>query len=102
MELLDVLHRIKTEMGEGRQLSADGMQLYSDRFEGASAWFTDESRSNKEAPENFTFPNPSGAGKLTCFWHGKVRSGAFRIYFEWPVVAPRERLRVAYIGPHVG
>ena len=102
LQLLDVLHKIKAEMSDGGGLSSDGMSLHSKFFVGDLAWFTDESSSRKQKiPEKFVFPNPSGAGELTCFWHGKIRADGFRLHFDWPVSDPRERLRVAYIGPHI-
>ena len=102
LQLLDVLHKMKAEMGEDGGLSPVGNGLHSDFFIGQSAWFTDESSSRKERiPEKFIFPNPSGAGRLTCFWHGKIHSDGFRMHFDWPVSEARERLRVVYIGPHI-
>lgn len=52
------------------------------------------------APDRFTFPDPAGPGTLTCFWHGKIRSEALRMHFEWPPADPTGPLRVVYIGPH--
>ena len=101
LELLDVLQRLMEKMDEDGELSAEGGRLHSQFFVGKSAWFSDESESRKLSPGTFTFPNPTGPGELTCFWHGKIRSGFFRLYFEWPVESPRERLRVVYIGPHL-
>lgn len=101
LELLDVLQRLMEKMDEDGELSAEGGRLHSQFFVGKSAWFSDESESRKLSPVTFTFPNPTGPGELTCFWHGKIRSGFFRLYFEWPVESPRERLRVVYIGPHL-
>ena len=101
LDLLGKLQEIKAETGEGGELSAEGLKLYHQFFVGDRAWFTGESERRKQAPDTFTFPDPSGPGTLTCFWHGKISSGAFRLHFEWPVESPRERLRVAYIGPHL-
>ena len=101
LELLDVLQRLMEEMGEDGELSAEGRNLHSQFFVGENAWFSDESEPRKQSPGTFTFPDPAGQGTLTCFWHGKIRSDSFRLHFEWPVEPPRERLRVAYIGPHL-
>ena len=101
LALLDVLQRLMEEMGEGGERSAEGDRLHSQFFIGKNAWFTDESETRKRSPETFTFPNPTEPGELTCFWHGKIRSGFLRLYFEWPVESPREGLRVVYIGPHL-
>ena len=101
LELLDVLQRLMKEMGEDGELSAEGRQLQNQFFVGKNACFTDESETRKQSPQTFTFPDPTGQGSLTCFWHGKIRSGSFRLHFEWPVESPREGLRVAYIGPHL-
>lgn len=100
-ELLSVLQRVKAEMGEDGKLSAEGHNLCNQFFVGERAWFSDESKTRKRSPDLFTFPNPSGRGTLTCFWHGKISSDAFRLYFDWPVSDPGIRLRVAYIGPHL-
>ena len=101
LELFNVLQRIMQEMREDGGLSAEGRDLHSQFFVGKNAWFTDETETRKQSLKTFTFPNPAGQGTLTCFWHGKIRSDAFRLHFEWPVESPRERLRVAYIGPHL-
>lgn len=101
LELLDVLQRLMEGMSEDGELSAEGRDLRSQFFVGDRAWFTSESESRKQSPGTFTFPNPSGPGMLECLWHGKIRSGFLRLYFEWPVESPREGLRVVYIGPHL-
>ena len=101
LELLDVLQKLMEEMDEDGELSAEGDRLHSQFFIGENAWFTDESEPRKHSPRKFTFPNPTEPGELTCFWHGKIRSGFFRLHFEWPVESPSERLRVVYIGPHL-
>ena len=101
LELLDVLQRLMEEMGVDGELTAEGSDLRSQFFVGDRAWFTSESQSRKQSPDTFTFPNPSGPGTLECLWHGKISSGAFRLHFEWPVSDPSNRLRIAYIGPHL-
>ncbi len=101
LKLLRVLQELVETMGEDGELSAEGRRLHSQFFVGKEAWFTEESETRRHSPRTFTFPNPTGPGELTCFWHGKIRSGFFRLHFEWPVESPRERLRVAYIGPHL-
>ena len=101
LELLDVLQRLMKEMGEDGELSAEGRGLHSQFFVGKNAWFTDETETRKQSLQTFTFPDPTGQETLTCFWHGKIRSDFFRLYFEWPVESPTEGLRVAYIGPHL-
>ena len=100
-QLFTVLQTLMEEMGQRGELSAKGQALRSEYFVGKTAWFSDESESNKQAPERFTFPNPAGPGRLVCFWHGKFRSDALRMHFEWPPADPAGRLRVAYIGPHL-
>ena len=100
-ELLTVLQTLMEEMDHGGELSAKGQTLHREHFVGKRARFSDESSHNKQAPERFTFPDPAGTGRLTCFWHGKISSGAFRMHFEWPPADPADRLRVVYIGPHL-
>ena len=99
-ELFAVLQTLMEEMDESGKLSAKGQELRQKRFVGENAWFSDESEGNKQDPRRYTFPDPSGRGRLTCFWHGKIRSEYFRMHFEWPPANPAAQLRVVYIGPH--
>lgn len=99
-ELLAVLQSLMGAMDHGGKLSPEGQALLADHFVGETAWFSRESASNERTPEQYTFPDPAGPGRLTCFWHGKIRSDALRMHFEWPPADPAGRLRVAYIGPH--
>ena len=96
-----MLQTLMAEMDQGGQLSAKGQELWSKHFVGETAWFSNESESNRQTPERYTFPDPAGTGVLTYFWHGKIRSDALRMYFEWPPADPAGRLRIVYIGPHL-
>ncbi len=100
-DLLTVLQQLMAEMDDSGRLSTQGVEVFNGYFVGDKAWFTDESATRKNAEQKFTFPNPDGDGTLVCFWHGKVSVGAFRVHFEWPVQRPSQRLRVAYMGPHL-
>ena len=103
-QLLGVLQEIMQEMDDGGQLSDEGKLLRQEHFVGEEAWFSDESETRKRRKRSlgrFTFPDPAGGESLTCFWHGKVGHGAFRMHFEWPLEKPAGRLRVVYIGPHL-
>lgn len=103
-QLLGVLQVIMQEMDDGGQLSDEGKLLRQEHFVGEEAWFSDESETRKRRKrslERFTFPDPAGGESLTCFWHGKIGHGAFRMHFEWPPEKPAGRLRVVYIGPHL-
>lgn len=99
-ELFAVLQSLMEAMDHSGKLSAEGQALLADHFVGETSWFSRESESNEQTPEQYTFPDPAGPGKLTCFWHGKIRSDALRMHFEWPPADPMGRLRVVYIGPH--
>ena len=99
--LLEVLQLLMLQMRPDGSLTPTGNTLLQKYFVGKRALFTDESDSRKQNPSAFTFPDPEGSGTLTCYWHGKVSSKAYRLHFEWPVQPPRERLRVAYIGPKI-
>lgn len=99
-ELFDVLQKLMEEMDDNGRLSTSGQELYNKHFVGKRAWFSDESESNKQHPERYTFPGPDGSGRITCFWHGKIRSDELRMHFEWPPANPVGRLRIAYIGRH--
>lgn len=100
LELFAVLQTLMEEMGQGGELSATGQELREKHFVGKMAWFSDESETNKRSPAQFTFPDPAGPGRLTCFWHGKIRSEFLRMHFEWPPANPVGRLRIVYIGQH--
>ena len=100
-ELLEVLQLLMLEMNPDGSLTHTGNTLLQKFFVGKRAPFSDESASRKQNPSAFTFPDPEGGGTLTCYWHGKVSFKAYRLHFEWPVQPPRERLRVAYIGPKI-
>lgn len=102
--LLSVLQRLMIEMNEDGSLTEAGNLLREQYFVGERALFSDESSSRKtqkKTRDAFAFPDPEGSGTLTCYWHGKISSQAFRIHFEWPVSPRRKKLRVAYIGPHI-
>ena len=99
-ELFSVLQTLMEEMGESGKLSAKGQELHQQHFVGETAWFSDESEGHKQDPGRYTYPDPSGHGRLTCFWHGKIRSDYFRMHFEWPPANPRGQIRVVYVGPH--
>ena len=101
VELLHVLQKMMNEMDKEGRLSEAGMELLRNFFIGKQAWFSDESESCKRSEKTFTFPDPDSEGTLVCFWHGKISTPAFRMHFEWPVSPPCERLRIAYIGPHL-
>lgn len=102
-ELLGVLQRMVDETGREGALSERGQVLREQHFVGQKAWFTDAGGDEKRAfRTEMTFPNPDEVGAaLTCFWHGKIKTPQFRIHFEWPMPAPYDLLRVAYIGPKI-
>lgn len=99
--LLRILHEIKAEMNSSGRLSTAGLELRSKFFSGERASFSDESESRKQKRRKFTFPDPDGGNDIVCFWHGKISTPAFRMYFDWPVKRPAGPLRVVYIGPHI-
>lgn len=101
-QLFAVLQTLMEEMDGRGRLSTKGQRLRTTHFVGKTAWFSDESETNKQAPQRFTFPDPATpGGSLTCFWHGKIRSDALRMHFEWPPANPAGRLRIVYIGKHL-
>jgi len=99
--LLATLHEIKAEMDHTGRLSTAGLELRSQFFSGERASFSDESETRKQKHRKFTFPDPAGGSDIVCFWHGKISTPAFRMYFDWPVKRPANRLRVVYIGPKI-
>ena len=101
VELLNVLHTIKSEMNEEGRLSEEGLRLRQLYFRGERAKFSDESESRKKKKNMFVFPDPASGGTIECTWHGKVSSSFLRLYFDWPVKRPEIPLRVAYIGAHI-
>lgn len=101
IDLLKILHEIKAEMDHAGALSPAGLELRNRFFSGDRAHFSDESRTRKQKPGKFTFPDPEGGRDIVCFWHGKISTPAFRMYFDWPVTRPANRLRVVYVGPKI-
>ena len=101
IRLLNTLQRIRGEIDHDGSLSPAGLELRNRFFTGKEARFSDESESRKREPRKFTFPDPEGGEDITCFWHGKVSTSAYRIHFEWPVKRGTKHLRIAYIGPHI-
>lgn len=64
--------------------------------------FSDSSKSEKDDKvftQRMTFEHPDTGSKLVCYWHGKVRTGVYRLHFEWPPPLASKRLFVAYFGP---
>lgn len=100
-ELLSVLQRLVEETAPDGRRSAAAEDLMTRHFHGDKAWFSDSSPDEKHRfLQDMTFPRPDGgAGRLTCFFHGKIKWPQYRIHFEWPIPPPYDRLQVAYIGP---
>ena len=101
ISLLGILQQIMTETDSAGRLSQTGLELHKNYFTGEEACFSDESESRRNQPKKFTFPDPDGGNNFVCFWHGKVRTAAIRIYFDWPVEPGKRRIRIVYIGPHI-
>ena len=102
-ELLGVLQSLMDCLDHQGNLSPEGEQLRQKHFVGEKAWFTDESASNKrEFASEMTFPDPvDGEKKITCYWHGKIKTPQYRVHFEWPVKKGQTLLKIAYIGPKI-
>lgn len=102
-ELLRVLNCLVTESDENGELSQAGKALLADHFVGEKAWFTDESRGNKDNfKKKLTFSDPDDATKkIFCSWHGKIKTPQIRIHFQWPRPARQKEVKVVYIGPKI-
>ncbi len=101
VERLNVLNTLKTCFDAQGKLTSDGHAIMQNHFHGATAWFSDESATNKRDFKNeLTFKKPDG-GELFCPYHGKIRGELqFRIHFSWPIQHD-EPLYIAYIGPKI-
>lgn len=100
---IGVLQKIMENRGDDGSFNDEANELVEKHFTGSSAWFSDESSSNKaKFQQEMTFPDPADyRRRITCFWHGKVRQREFRIHFEWPVKPTDELLKIVYIGPKI-
>lgn len=101
-ELLNVLAQLVSERTSSGAWTSKGQDLYNDHFTGSKAWFTDESQNNKnhfEHEMSFIDPDDINA-KITCSWHGKIKTPQTRIHFEWPIPKGK-KLKVLFIGPKI-
>jgi hypothetical protein len=99
--LLRVLNDLMEHRDAGGALDATAEELRKQWFEGGEAPFSRESdRNEARFATKMTFEDPADKSKsLTCFYHGKIQTPAFRIHFEWPVPKGQDVLKVVYIGP---
>jgi hypothetical protein len=102
VELLDTLERFKLCFDETGQRTPEGQAIYQEHFTGAKASFSDSSdREKQEFANELKFPHPDGGPeRLTCTWHGKVKTPQIRIHFSWPVRSEAP-LYVVYVGPKI-
>lgn len=99
LRVLQVLAKHRSETGAREPKAAEVFELH---FVGPTPKFSDESEANKVKFLNeMTFPDPSGVGQITCFWHGKIKERQFRIHFEWPISPGTEKIKIVYIGPKI-
>lgn len=74
-------------------------ELLSQHFGGEKSWFSDESDTNKDKFfERMRFNDIDGGGKISCTWHGKIKTPQYRVHFKWPI-SQGELLQIYYIGP---
>lgn len=101
-ELLQVLNEYASCMAETGAPNKRTNELMAQHFSGEKSWFSDESTSNKrDFKEKLEFRDPAQPdSKVSCPWHGKIKTPQYRIHFEWPPI-PRKKLRVFYIGPKI-
>lgn len=96
LQLLDLLDKLAGETDANGGWTEKGAALYRTYFVGRSAWFSSEDTDDDFV---FSFPDPSGPGKIQCPWHGKTKMrGQFRIHFEWPRPVGQKVVKVVYIG----
>ena len=102
LERLSVLNELRNCFDAQGNRTNDGHVLYQKHFTGERAWFSDSSETEKsEFRQELTFRHPLNTGEhLFCTWHGKVRTGVYRIHFSWPVTADTP-LCVVYVGPKI-
>ncbi len=99
---LRVLNTLTTSFDERGERTPEGHALYQKHFTGCKAWFSDSSDSEKARFESeLTFSHPANPGqRLSCTWHGKVKTPQLRFHFSWPIRA-NEPLYVVYVGPKI-
>lgn len=103
LERLAVLQTLAAETLPDGSRSEKATQIYNTYFIGDTPYFTDESDGNKRDFKNeMTFNDPVTSGAtLFCPWHGKVKTGQFRIHFEWPRPRRQNHIKICYIGPKI-
>jgi hypothetical protein len=100
--LLDTLERFKGCFNDQGERTPEGHQIQKDHFEGDKAWFSDSSVSEKaDFRDELEFKHPAQPNKkISCTWHGKIKTPQYRIHFSSPVTAT-EPLYVVYVGPKI-
>ena len=99
ISLLEILDQLMGAADDQGQHPSERNRLLREHFNGARAWFSDSSDTEKrEFEQKLTFPHPDKPGEyLFCPWHGKVNQPPFRIHFSWPE-SDGEPLYVVYVG----
>lgn len=100
-ELCRVLNEYAELLSLAKGTSERSNEIVSKHFSGEKSWFSDESVTNKRKfSEQMKF-NPIGGGdKVSCTWHGKIKSPQYRVHFRWPI-SHGEKIQVYYIGPKI-
>jgi hypothetical protein len=76
-------------------------EIIDAHFTGERALFTGESTTNERVfRREMTFTSPGG-DDLFAPWHGKISHRFFRMHFEWPLSAKRQKLSILYLGPKI-
>ncbi|MEX1041177.1 MAG: hypothetical protein WDZ51_11125 [Pirellulaceae bacterium] len=97
---LNVLDQLSNGFDQDGNRTSEADRLLAMHFTGEKAWFTDSSDSEKSGfASQLSFRHPSEPGKkITCTWHGKVKTPQLRIHFSWPITADIS-VYIPYVGP---
>ncbi|EOI7409554.1 hypothetical protein OZ680_003312 [Yersinia enterocolitica] len=96
---LKVLNDVKNSFEETGGFSKVGNELYQNYFIGNKAWFTDSSDGEKrEFSHEMTFL--TNETKMSCTWHGKIKTPQIRIHFSYPITQ-KDPLFIVYIGEKI-
>ena len=101
---MSLLALLDTYAGDRSEDGAEGVvarEVVDQYFKGDRAPFSGESETNRRTfDKELTFDRGDGE-QILAHWHGKISHRTFRLHFEWPLEAGREKLAVVYLGPKI-
>lgn len=95
------LERYAADRAPDGSVGPIGREIVEQHFSGDRAAFSNESPNKiAEYRNELTFEAPDGSA-IFAPWHGKISHRTFRMHFEWPLRAERDRIAVLYLGPKI-